>query len=138
MADLVGLMAVILSLGTPAYIVKRVMDSKDRRAKLALESGSAASGGDHVKRLEEDNKRLRERVENLESIVVGVDYELNQKIARLVDGASVAGLPSGASGASGALPVARPTGEQRATGEQAAAMAATALAGDSPPPATSK
>jgi eukaryotic-like serine/threonine-protein kinase len=134
MADLVGLMAVILSLGTPAYIVKRVMDSKDRRAKLALESGGA-TGGDHVKRLEEENKRLRERVENLESIVVGVDYELNQKIARLVDGASLAGLPA-------APAVARPTAEQRAarlTGEQVAATAPAGVAGgDSPPPGTTK
>jgi serine/threonine-protein kinase len=129
MPDLVGLMAVILSLGTPAYIVKRVMDSKDRRAKLALESGGAPAG-DHVKRLEEENKRLRERVENLESIVVGVDYELNQKIARLIDGASLVGLP--APGAPGAA--ARPTGEQAAVAATAPAVAGQ----DSPPPGATK
>jgi hypothetical protein len=117
MADVVGLVAVILSLGSPAYIVKRIMDSRDKRARLQLEAGSqAGESSENVKRLEEENKKLRERVENLESIVVGVDYELNQKIARLVDGVS----------ASQMLPAAKP----RVSGEQPAPAAT------STPPAT--
>ena len=47
------------------------------------------------KKLVEDNKQLRERVENLESIVCSVDFELNQKLAKVIDEQrSVAQIPA--------------------------------------------
>jgi serine/threonine-protein kinase len=50
-------------------------------------------GGEDVSKLKEENKLLRERVENLESIVCSVDFELNQKVAKIVDGQRAA-LPA--------------------------------------------
>ncbi len=50
--------------------------------KLELE---AKTGGAGSQKLLDENKLLRERVENLESIVCSVDFELNQKLAKLVD-----------------------------------------------------
>src|SRR5580693_2928327 len=53
--------------------------------KLELEAKTGGLGGAETKKLVEDNKLLRERVENLEAIVCSVDHELNQKVAKLVD-----------------------------------------------------
>ncbi len=62
-----------------AYIkYRRTMAEK----RLELE---AKTGGVGSQKLLEENKLLRERVENLESIVCSVDFELNQKLAKLVD-----------------------------------------------------
>jgi len=94
MSGLVELVAVCLTLGSPAYIVKRVLDHRERRTKLQLQLGPGPGAAADVKKLEDDNKKLRERVENLESIVVGVDYELNQKIAKLLDGGSIVAAPA--------------------------------------------
>src|SRR5580704_1068860 len=52
--------------------------------KLELEAKTGGNAGD-TKKLLEENKLLRERVENLEAIVCSVDHELNQKVAKLVD-----------------------------------------------------
>jgi predicted Ser/Thr protein kinase len=52
--------------------------------KLELEAKTGV-GGDDAKKLIEDNKILRERVENLEAIVCSVDHDLNLKVAKLVD-----------------------------------------------------
>jgi serine/threonine-protein kinase len=58
----------------------------DRRLELEGQQKLLAPGaGEQQKKLEQENKLLRERVENLESIVCSVDFELNQKLARLVD-----------------------------------------------------
>ncbi len=80
MADLVGLAAIIMSLGMAPAIIKIRSDAKYKARKLELEAG-----GTPQKQLVEENKLLRERVENLESIVCSVDFELNQKVARLID-----------------------------------------------------
>src|SRR5262245_8203441 len=55
---------------------------EERRLELEARSGSSSS---ETKRLTEENKLLRERVENLESIVCSVDFELNQKLAKVID-----------------------------------------------------
>jgi predicted Ser/Thr protein kinase len=52
--------------------------------KLELEAKTGVGGAD-AKKLIEDNKLLRERVENLEAIVCSVDHDLNLKVAKLVD-----------------------------------------------------
>jgi serine/threonine-protein kinase len=84
MADLAGLMAIVMSLGmAPAIIYIRGQNKlKERRLELEARTGG---GDDETKRLTEENKLLRERVENLESIVCSVDFELNQKLAKVID-----------------------------------------------------
>jgi serine/threonine-protein kinase len=79
----VPIIAIVAVFGTPVLIVRQVLSYRERTARLRLEAGSGGGSGKEVKRLEEENRLLRERVENLESIVVGVDYELNQKLLRL-------------------------------------------------------
>ena len=61
--------------------------TSSRSKRLELEARRAAAAGDPTRRkqLIEENKLLRERVENLESIVCSVDFELNQKLAKLID-----------------------------------------------------
>ena len=80
--DITGLIAVIgaFSVG-PAVIYLRGRHKLAER-QLELEAGG---GGKANKRLLDDNKQLRERVENLESIVCSVDFELNKKLAKVID-----------------------------------------------------
>jgi eukaryotic-like serine/threonine-protein kinase len=84
MADVTGLIAIVMSLGMAPAIIKIRSDAKLKQRKLELEAGGNVSGKAQQKLLEE-NKLLRERVENLESIVCSVDYELNQKVMKLLD-----------------------------------------------------
>ena len=132
MADFVAFTAIVFSLGAPVLIVKNVLEYRERRARLQLEasSGGGGAGKKDVKRLEEENKLLRERVENLESIVVGVDFELNQKIARLVGAGelSVSKAPMLPSVAGAAAPSPAPGVGPGAAA--AAAMAETTPAGE--------
>jgi serine/threonine-protein kinase len=80
--DIVGLMAVMGAFGIPLYAIRT--RHEERKKRLELEAGKSG-GGEQAKLLVEENKLLRERVENLESIVCSVDFELNQKVARLID-----------------------------------------------------
>src|SRR3954451_15531666 len=91
MADLAGLAAIVMSLGMAPAIIKIRADAKLKARKLELEAG----GGAETKRIVEENKLLRERVENLESIVCSVDFELNQKLARVIDDQRSLILPAG-------------------------------------------
>src|SRR5262245_14682952 len=93
MGWLVEMLAIVFVFGSPAYIVKQFLDYRERKHRHQLEAGSGGTSRGEVKKLEEENKLLKERVENLESIVVGVDFELNQKIAKLVSTNSFA-LPA--------------------------------------------
>lgn len=81
--DLIGLVAVLGAFGIPLYAIKTKHEAK----KLELEAKTGGRGKDdkQTQLLLEENKLLRERVENLESIVCSVDFELNQKVARLID-----------------------------------------------------
>ncbi|HEV7554805.1 MAG TPA: serine/threonine-protein kinase [Kofleriaceae bacterium] len=65
-----------------AWRTKVRADEKVQTKRLELEAGG---GGSDVKRIVDENKLLKERVENLESIVCSVDYDLNQKVARMID-----------------------------------------------------
>jgi serine/threonine-protein kinase len=81
--DLVGLVAVLGAFAIPLYALKtrheaRRLELEAKRAPKQLESKE-------MKQLVEENKLLRERVENLESIVCSVDFELNQKLAKVID-----------------------------------------------------
>ena len=84
MADLAGLMAIVMSLGMAPAIIYIRGQNKLKERRLELEAKTGGSGED-AKRLTEENKLLRERVENLESIVCSVDFELNQKLAKVID-----------------------------------------------------
>jgi serine/threonine-protein kinase len=59
--------------------------SRHKLAEKRLELEAKGGGGAADKRILDENRLLRERVENLESIVCSVDFELNQKVAKLID-----------------------------------------------------
>ena len=80
--DLIGLVAVLGAFGIPLYAIRSRHEERKRR--LELEAGKGG-GGEDATQLREENRLLRERVENLESIVCSVDFELNQKVAKLID-----------------------------------------------------
>src|SRR5580704_12606325 len=78
--DIVGLMAVLGAFGLPMYAIKQSAETKRKRHQLALGPGTEVTA-----KLIDENKLLRERVENVESIVCGVDLDLNRKRARVIE-----------------------------------------------------
>ncbi len=95
MFDPVGFLAVLLIFGSGGYAIKRSFDLKDRR----LAQGDNPASKKQLAALTEDKRLLQERVENLESIVCNVDYELNLRIAQVAGERSrVAALPAAADG----------------------------------------
>ena len=104
MPDIVGFMAVVMSLGMAPAIIKIRSDAKLKQRKLELEAGDG--GGKMSKRLLDENKLLRERIENLETIVSSVDYELNQKVMKLLDEQRSRVLPAAPAVVAGAAPTA--------------------------------
>jgi len=97
--DLTGLIAVIGAFGIgPAIVYLRGRHKlEERRLELEARTGGGGGSGNNneTKRLTEENKLLRERVENLESIVCSVDFELNQKLAKVIDEQRSLILPAG-------------------------------------------
>jgi serine/threonine-protein kinase len=99
--DFTGLVAVIGAFGIgPAIVYLRNRHKLEER-KLELEARNGHRGGQETRQLVEENKLLRERVENLESIVCSVDFELNQKLAKVIDEQRSLMLPGTASGPTG-------------------------------------
>ncbi len=92
MADIVGLIAVLGAFTVGPAVIYLRSKHKLAERRLELEAGKPPDSGE-VKQLTSENKLLRERVENLESIVCSVDYELNQKLAKMID-ESRAALPA--------------------------------------------
>src|SRR3954468_2314837 len=94
--DLTGLIAVIGAFGIgPAIVYLRGRHKLEER-RLELEARTGGDGSNReTKRVTEENKLLRERVENLESIVCSVDFELNQKLAKVIDEQRSLILPAG-------------------------------------------
>ena len=83
-----GMLAILGTFGMAPLIVYLRGKHKLREKELEIEAQKQKAlppGSDGVKSLEEENKKLRERVENLESIVCSVDFELNQKLAKVID-----------------------------------------------------
>jgi serine/threonine-protein kinase len=87
MPDITGIIAILGTFGMAPLIVYIRGKTKIREKELALEEKRqlALPAGDGVDKLAEENKLLKERVANLESIVCSVDFELNQKVAKLLD-----------------------------------------------------
>ena len=84
MEMLIPIIAILCTFGVgPAVIYLRNRHRIEER-RLELEAKTGGSNQE-TKRLTEENKLLRERVENLESIVCSVDFELNQKLAKVID-----------------------------------------------------
>ena len=79
------IVAIVMVLGMAPAIIKIRSDSKLKARKLELEAGNGGGSNKDTKRLVDENKVLRERIENLESIVTSVDYELNQKMVKLLE-----------------------------------------------------
>src|SRR5215813_9067898 len=101
MGLLIPLLAILGSFGIPLYALKIYGDGRKHKRELESRKLLPAGGGEDVKRLTEENKLLRERVENLESIVCSVDFELNQKLAKVIDDQRSLILPPGAGGNAG-------------------------------------
>src|ERR1041385_6801438 len=147
MGLLIPLLAVLGSFGIPLYALKIYGDGRRHKRELEARKLLPAGGGEDVKKLTEENKLLRERVENLESIVCSVDFELNQKLAKVIDEQRSLMLP-GATGAPHVPSVNDPTpsppritggGLSRANPPGAAAAlerTATAMAKVATPPLT--
>ena len=85
MADPVAFLAILGAFGVPLTWLKYRYQERKQRLELEAKSRSSGPDDDTVKRITDENKLLRERVENLESIVCSVDFELNQKIAKVID-----------------------------------------------------
>jgi serine/threonine-protein kinase len=119
-----GVIAIIMVFGMAPAIVWLRSRHRLQEKRLELE---ARTGGDDSKRISEENKLLRERVENLESIVVSVDFELNQKLAKVIDEQRSLILPAGPAGPAQTKPPATKEGSLEHT--------ATAHASPSPAPA---
>ncbi|MBA3499715.1 MAG: serine/threonine protein kinase [Deltaproteobacteria bacterium] len=84
--DLVGLIAVMGAFAVPLYALKVRYEERRRRLELEHSQQKQLTGDpEEMKKLEKDNRLLRERVENLETIVCSVDFELNQKLAKMID-----------------------------------------------------
>jgi serine/threonine-protein kinase len=77
---LVPIIAILMTFGLPMYWVKRRYDLREVERKRQLEGGPEAK---ELEGLRQERKLLAERIENLESIVCSVDYELNTRLARL-------------------------------------------------------
>jgi serine/threonine-protein kinase len=119
-----GIVAIIVVFGTPVAIVYTVMSFRYRNRRLALEEKQAADPK-KLEAAEKEKKLLEQRVQNLESIVCSVDFELNQRLNRLASQASLMGraLPEGAARA---LPPAPPSANDPRPGGTLAASASPA------------
>jgi serine/threonine-protein kinase len=103
---IVEILGTILSLTMAPVIVLFALRYKLQRKRLEIEERkrlALPAGADEVAKLKEENKLLRGRVENLETIVCSVDFELNKKLAKLVDESRVIAAPPAAAPASPAL-----------------------------------
>jgi eukaryotic-like serine/threonine-protein kinase len=96
--DLVGLIAVIGAFAVPLAALKYRHEERKRRLELEARKALPAGDSDEVKLVLEENRMLRERVENLESIVCSVDFELNKKLAKVIDDQRSLVLAPGGSG----------------------------------------
>jgi serine/threonine-protein kinase len=129
MGILIPLIAVLGAFVLPMYVARLRHEEKKRRYEL--EARSRGGGDDQdVKRITDENRLLRERVENLESIVCSVDFELNQKLAKVIDEQRSLLLPAGASPS----PVPSSSGRAASAGDGSPSPAPRSRPGSSSPP----
>jgi len=119
---LVPIISVLMVFGLPMYWVKRRYDLREKEKLRELEGGPAPK---ELEALRHERKLLTERIENLESIVCSVDYELNTRLARLTEQHQLAEAPTGA------------PSERSPSGAQVRAVAAGERGnGHTPPPSS--
>ena len=82
-----GVIAIVMIFGMAPLIAffRSRHKLEEKRLELAAKTGGGSISKAETAKLLSENKLLRERVENLETIVCSVDMELNQKVAKLVD-----------------------------------------------------
>src|SRR5215475_1853663 len=85
MEVLIPILGILCGCGIAPVIVYLRSRHKLEERRLELEARTGGGSNHETKRLTEENRLLRERVENLESIVCSVDFELNQKLAKVID-----------------------------------------------------
>ena len=78
------IVAIVMVFGMAPFMLWLRNRHKLEARRLELEAKTGRSP-ELSKQLTEENNLLRERVDNLESIVFSVDFELNQKVAKLID-----------------------------------------------------
>jgi serine/threonine-protein kinase len=96
--NITGIVAIISVFGfipLTTYL-RNKLRLQEKKLELEAKQPKALPPGEDFNKLKEENKLLRERVENLETIVCSVDFELNQKLARLADGQRQASTPGAA------------------------------------------
>jgi serine/threonine-protein kinase len=99
MGELVGIIAILCFFGSPVAIIWAVMHFRHRDKLLKLEETRRPWAG-QLEVAEREKKQLEARIQNLETIVCSVDFELNQRLNRLAAGVSGAlpALPAGTPG----------------------------------------
>jgi len=77
----------IVTVTVTARLVGKMVEARAKTRRAELEAGAPANGAPaaELEALRAERKLLVERIENLETIVCGVDLELNQKLTRLID-----------------------------------------------------
>ncbi|MCE9580228.1 MAG: serine/threonine protein kinase, partial [Deltaproteobacteria bacterium] len=91
--DPFSMVVAIVALVSGGRLVHGWIDARERGRRAELLAGNRTPPAE-LEALRAERKLLVERIENLETIVCGVDLELNQKIARLLDESRVAALPA--------------------------------------------
>jgi hypothetical protein len=85
MGALIAIVAILAVFGAPTYIIKRMLDLRQRR--LELESGARKelkSGAmKEIEAMRAENKQLLARLELVEETVMSGDFELNQKLKQI-------------------------------------------------------
>src|ERR1700759_2465472 len=111
MEDIVAIIAVFGMAPLIVFLTGR-RKLAERRLELEAKRPVAALPSADTAKLVEENRLLRERVENLESIVCSVDHDLNLKVAKLVDEQRA---QLGSPGAAPTAPAANPALDRTAT-----------------------
>lgn len=94
--ELIPIIAIVTTIGLPIVLLFK---HKQRKLELEAQRQGLLPNADAKlsAELREENKRLRERVENLETVVLNVDFELNQRLLRVASEHSrILALQSGA------------------------------------------
>lgn len=89
MADVLALLVPIIALLIPIYLIKRRYDLREGEKRAELASPDLQN---ELEEMRAERKLLQSRLENLESIVCSVDYELNQRLTKLLTSAEGAAL----------------------------------------------
>lgn len=131
---LVPIISILMVFGFPMYWVKRRYDLREK--ERAHELGDSASRKE-LEDLRGERKLLVARIENLESIVCSVDYELNMRLSRLAGEQSRLDAGQVDSKAGGASDSSRSLGEGKAADAAAPALAPPASPSPGDPPRAS-